>query len=246
MVLHKVTIGIRFNKRSFNLASFGGHLIDCILDLREDNKDINDSYFTKFSSKTDLSNLFIQFLDDNGTNTLQIEGDQIVFIKSSCNENSSLNIDKVIKEFEILWETANKVLKFPHSRRIGLVGEYRHVTEDKTPPSIKLAETLLNLPAPSNKGTFTLQYEDPENVTKGDFFDKKTSDFWNCIYTYRAVEENKEKDQKESIELCLDVQKYYNPAKSKPLRELKSIKTKYLAKKKEFKETNLRLGLIDK
>ena len=46
------------------------------------------------------------------------------------------------------------------------------------------------------------------------------------------------------IHANIDVQKYFNPAKRDPLKEIKLVKDKYLIKKREFKANLKEMGLV--
>jgi hypothetical protein len=143
MKLNKITIGTRFNKNSFRLSSLGGLIIDEILGLRESNKKLSNDFLTKFTSSNDVNNLHVKFIDDKGINTLTIQSDQFTFSKVAPNDEATVNLDKVIEEFEILWKTANKILNFPDTRRIGIVGEFNIKATNETSASNQLISSML-------------------------------------------------------------------------------------------------------
>jgi len=122
MKLNKIVIGTLFNKKAFKLSSLGGIVIDEILSLRETNKKLSNEFLTKFTSSNDANNLYVKFIDDKGINTLTIQSDQFIFSKAASSDEATVNFDKVIEEFEILWKAANKILSFPDTRRVGVVG----------------------------------------------------------------------------------------------------------------------------
>jgi hypothetical protein len=243
MKLNKIVIGTRFNKKTFRLSSLGGLIIDEILGLRESNKKLSNDFLTKFTSSNDASNLHVKFIDDKGINTLTIQSDQFVFSKVAPNEDATVNLDKVIEEFEILWKAANKILNFPDIRRIGIVGEYNIKATNETSASNQLISTMLKWKAPEHSGHFSLEFEDRELHADGSVPDKETADYWNSIYTFYPSEEDRENSQTGKINANCDIQKYYNPAKSDPIRELQAIKKKFIAKKTDFKSKVKEMGL---
>jgi len=245
MVLNKVVIGVLFNKKSFKLASLGGIVIDDVLALRESNKKLSNDFLTKFSSSNDASNLHVKFVDEKGINTLSIQSEQFVFTKATSNEGGAVSLDKAIEEFEILWKAANKTLDFPDTRRIGIVGEFNIKANSETSASNQLISTLLKWSPPNHSGHFSLEFEDRELHTDGSVPDKKSADYWNSIYSFYPSDEDRDLPQKGKINANLDLQKYYNPAKSDPIRELQIVKKKFTSKKSDFKEKVKELGLSD-
>jgi len=244
MILNKVVIGVLFNKKSFKLSSLGGIVIDDILSLRESNKKLSNDFLTKFTSSNEASNLHVKFLDDKGIHSLSIQSDQFVFTKAS-NEGSAVNIDKALEEFEILWKTANKILGFPDIRRIGFVGEFNIKAKSETSASNQLLNSLLKWSPLDHSGHFTLEFEDRELHTDGSVPDPKIADYWNTIYSFYPSEKDRDFPKKGYINANCDIQKYYNPAKSDPLRELQSIKKKFISKKSDFKLKVKEMGLSE-
>jgi hypothetical protein len=245
MKLNKITIGTRFNKNSFRLSSLGGLIIDEILGLRESNKKLSNDFLTKFTSSNDVNNLHVKFIDDKGINTLTIQSDQFTFSKVAPNDEATVNLDKVIEEFEILWKTANKILNFPDTRRIGIVGEFNIKATNETSASNQLISSMLKWGAPEHSGHFTLEFEDRELHTDGSIPDKETADYWNSIYTFYPSDEDRDNPQKGKINANCDIQKYYNPAKADPIRELQNVKRKFIDKKSNFKSKVKDLGLSE-
>lgn len=243
MKLHKIVIGTRFNKKMFRLSSLGGLIIDEILGLRESNKKLSNDFLTKFTSSNDANNLHVKFIDDKGINTLTIQADQFIFSKVAPSEEAAVNLDKTIEEFEILWKAANKILNFPDVRRIGIVGEFNIKATNETSASNQLISSMLKWKAPEHSGHFTLEFEDRELHSDGSIPDKESADYWNSIYTFYPSEEDRDIPQKGYINANCDIQKYYNPAKSDPTRELQAIKKKFIAKKSDFKNKVKELGL---
>lgn len=242
MQLKKVVIGVSFTRKSFKLSSLGGILIDEILALRETNRKLDNEFLTRFSSSNDTSNLHLKFIDDKGINSLIIQPDSFTFYKSAANEKAVVNIDKVIDEFSILWKVATKVLDYKDIRRVGLVGEFHIEPENEHSASNELVQALTRIDKPDFSGRFHLQYEDRDLQTTASLSDLSTADYWNTIYTYTPTDLTLH-GVEGKICSTLDVQKYYNPAKSDPIRELKLIKSKFDSKKADLKKRNRQLGL---
>lgn len=245
MHLYRFVIGIQFNRRTFRLPSVGGVAIDEILKESETEKVLGPEYFTQVSTPTTKDNQYsISLINDDKSHSLAILPDQFLFKKTSgIDSKAAVNVESAIEEFQKLWKIANSTLSFPETRRIGFVGEYRLETTDKSKSGIKLMEKLTTLAPPSSCGKFHLSYEDRELSSAGERPDKDTDDFWNYIYSY-YLSEMDETPVSGKIHANIDVQKYYNPAKRDPIKELKTIKDRYLSKKTEFKTNLKEMGLV--
>ncbi|MBY8317740.1 hypothetical protein KW543_18455 [Vibrio fluvialis] len=243
MRLNKVVIGIRFNKKSFKLSSLSGIVVDDVLELRETNRKLGPNYLSQFKSSLEHHNLYLKFMDADNFHTLTITPERFLFTKKSPNDTASVNIDTVIEEFEILWKTVSKTLKFPDIRMIGIVGEYHIGLKKDEIAGDKLTKSLLKFDGINQTKHFNLQFENREMDNKGLFPDGDTSDFWNTIYSYYPSEIDVDYPTENKINANIDVQKYYNPAKSDPVRELRLLKSKFSKKKEEFKAMNHKLGI---
>lgn len=246
MVLNKFVIGVQFNKHSFRLASRGGDLIDEILELRETNKKLGSDYLSRFSASNETNNMFVKFADEQSTNQFTVQSDQFIFAKTAPTEGSSVSIDKVVDEFKLLWKTSAKILRFPDVRRLGMVGEYLIDAKDEHSAANELLSALVNWPAPKHSGNFKLDFEDRELTSNGAIPESQTDDYWNTIYSFFPSDRKVEDPIKGKINANLDVQKYYNPAISDPLKELAKLKGKYQEKKRTFKTRLGESGLIEK
>lgn len=244
MKINKVVVGVLYNKRLFRLSSMEGILIDEILDLCENDKKLGKNFLSQFTSSNELNNMHIKFIDKSGKNSLTIQSDQFIFAKSAQSEDASVNIDKVIEEFEVLWKAIDKIVKFPSIRRLGLVTENHIKAQNNTSASNEMLNSLVKLPPPEHSGRFTLTYEDRELTNKGEIPDQETADFWNTIYTFYPSEKDIELPVDGKINANIDVQKYFNPAKADPLKEIRNVRKKFADKKKKFKSDLTDSGLI--
>jgi hypothetical protein len=244
MRLNRVVIGFRLNKNIFRLASVGGIVSDDILDLIESDSKLSNDYFTKFSSVNNSDDISVTFLNEDKSHSLTIGRDQVILDKKSPDGNSAVNIDKTIKEFELFWKAADKVLKFPDVRRVGMVAEYRIQDNLKDSPSNKLISSLLKIKAPEHSGQFKLSFEDRSLLSGGEIPNNKTSDFWNSIYSIEANEKIDPTDEP-YIKASIDVQKYYNPAKTHPLQEIKLFKNRFDSERKKLKDSLKELGISE-
>lgn len=247
MHLHRFVIGIQFNEKMFRLPSLGGIVIDDILNLRNNDKRLGSSYFsyvsTPINSINAINDYSISLVDEKKVNELTILQDQFVFKKTSSNTTSSLNIDKTIEEFTILWKTANKSISFGDIRRIGFVGEY---LIDKKTAAVGplLVDCLTKFNKPESCSTFRLTFEDRKLNKSGDIPNAETADFWNTIFTFYNSEAD-ETPEKGKIYANIDLQKYYNPTKTDPIKELTIIKNTFNNDIRKFKETVKEMGLCD-
>ena len=245
MTPNKYVIGFKFNKKMFRLESLKGSLMDAIIELRDKNKEhLNADYFTQIKTSTGDDNLHIILTDVEDENRLTISYDQFIYAKTSSNSDSSVSIERTIKEFELLWKTSNKILHFPSVRRIGFVVEYRVKEKSADSASSDLINAVLKFPTSGHSSYFNLRFEDRELNSSGAVPKKETADFWNKIYSFynSDLDENPEHGK---FNVNLDLQKYYNPAKSDPLKELMVVRNRLANEKKKLKDELINMGLIE-
>lgn len=245
MRLQRFVIGVLFNRKMFRLPSLGGLVIDEILKFSELEKKLGDGFFNQVSTpKTKDGEYSISLTDESRTSTLSILPDQIIFKKSSNSDTAAVGVDRTINEFILLWKAANKIIEFPETRRIGLVGEYR--IREKRPGSagLQLIEALTKFSTPESCSRFHLTFEERSLKADGTIADKDTDDFWNQINTF-YISDMDETPAKGELNANIDFQRYFNPAKRDPIREIIQVKEMYLAGKNKFKEDIKRMGLED-
>lgn len=244
MHLYRFVIGIQFNKKIFRLPSLGGILIDELLDFSEKDSNFGHGYFTQVSTpKTQDNQYSISLRNDDKSHNLSIMPEQFIFKKTAgSSSTAAVSIDTAINEFQKLWKIANKISSFPETRRIGFVGEYRIEKEDNS--GTILVDKLTKFTPPASVNRFQLTYEDRELTDKGLTVNKQVDDFWNYIYAFYQSEMD-ETPTPNNVHANIDVQKYYNPAKIDPLKELRLVKDRYLKKKNEFKASLKDLGLVE-
>lgn len=243
MYLYRFVIGIHFNEKMFRLQSVGGLVIDSILKLRD--TEIKNDYFTKVSTSLTRENEYtISLIDDSGENIIVISPEQFVFKKKSITEGSTVNVIKAIEEFQILWKTANKIILFPASRRIGFVGEIR-INERKSGDSgLQLIQAITKFNSPASCGRFHLTFEDRELTKEGKLANVDSDDFWTKHLSFYNSEID-ETPEKGKINANIDVQRYFNPAKVDPLKELNAIKSRFTEEKTKFKNQLKNIGLSE-
>ncbi|MEJ1381342.1 MAG: hypothetical protein RPT95_10310 [Candidatus Sedimenticola sp. (ex Thyasira tokunagai)] len=241
MQYYRFIIGIQLNKKMFRLSSSSGLLVDEILNLRDTEKKIGEDYFTQIGISNNPDDLYVSFSNEDKSNTLLIKSDQIVFKKTAIDNVAAVVSDKAHQEFEILWKKADGILSFPAVRRIGMVGELRIDESGKNSAANELVKRLVKINPPEHSGRFQLTYENKRLKNDGSVPDKETDDYWNTIYTY-YLSEHDETPVSGKINANIDVQKYYNPAKSNPLAELKKVKSQFAKEKSAFKTSLSELG----
>lgn len=245
MKLHRFVIGIQFNRNMFRLSSLGGLAIDEVLKCCDTEKKLGQRFFTQISTPMTKDGQYnISFINDNKQNDLLILTDQIIFKKTATQKNQSVSVESVIEEFKLLWKSANKILNFPETRRIGLVGEYR--IKEKKPGSagVQLIDALTKFQSAGSSNRFHLTFENRSLAKHGGIADKDTDDFWNEIQTY-YISNMDETPENESINANIDIQKYYVPAKIDPIKEIKTVQDRYISRKNAFKENMKNLGLSE-
>lgn len=244
MKIDKFTIGIKLNKRIFRLANTTGILVDSLLSYCEQNES-GINALTQFSISNDIEAPHIQLTNEDKTFKLTIQQDQVVLEKKSSSQESSVSVNNTLQTFENFWKEANKILNFPEIRRIGFVAETLIQPDEEGKAALQLLQSLVKAPIPKHSSRFSLSYEDRELTTEGLIPDIETSDFWNTIYTYYMSDINKELPTG-IICASLDIQKYFNPAKREPLKELKQVRNKFTEKKAAFTKELEKLGLLKK
>jgi len=243
MKLYRSTIGIQFNRKMFRLPSVGGLVVDQILSGIEAESALGAGFFTQVSyPNTGEGEYSISLIDDKKTNTLSILPNQFVFKKADTSDGAVVTIEKAISEFKVLWKLANQVIKFPETRRIGMVGEFVREEKSKDKGALELLSSLTKLDSPENSKKFHFTYESRELNKNGKIADSDTDDFINTIYTF-YLGGTDETPLPSSIFMNIDVQKYYNPAKTDATKELNSMKSLFSEKENEFKESMKKLGL---
>lgn len=234
MQYHRFVIGVLLNKRMFRLSSSGGLLVDEILALKDSEALFGEEYFTQIGMSSNPDDLHVTFTDEYKCNNLIVKSDQIIFKKTAQDDNAAVSPDKAHREFETLWKKIDAVLKLPAARRIGIVAEFRISESKPSSAANELIKNLLTIKAPEHSGRFQLTYEDRQLKPDGGIPDKESDDYWNTIYTY-YLSERDETPEEGKINANIDVQKYFNPAKTNVLGELKKVKERFVAEKSKFK-----------
>ena len=243
MNLFRFTIGIQLNKKLFRLPSIGGIVVDEILSGMVTNKLLGVGYYTQVSTpSTGGGEYSVSLIDDEKKHSLSILPNQFIFKKSSQSNQASVSVDSAIEEFKAIWQIANKVVNFPEVRRIGMVGEFRRSEKTDGKGCIELVDALTKFQSPLSSSRFHLTFEDRELASGGAIADANFDDFINTIYSF-YIGSMDETPTSDAIHSNIDVQKYYNPAKIDPIKELQKVKSIYIEKKKDFKEQVKSLGL---
>jgi hypothetical protein len=243
MKLYRSTIGIQFNRKMFRLPSVGGLVVDQLLNGIEEESTLGVGFFTQISyPNTREGEYSISLIDDKKNNSLSIFPNQFVFKKTDTIDGAAVNIEKTISEFKVLWKLVNQIIKFPETRRIGMVGEFVREEKSKDKGALELLSALTKLDAPESSKKFHLTYESRDLNSDGNVADIESDDFINTIYTFYLGGMD-ETPLPSSTFMNVDVQKYYNPAKKDAIRELNSMKSLFSKKENEFKESMRTLGL---
>lgn len=243
MRLQRFVIGVLFNRKMFRLPSLGGSIIDEVLSVSESEKRMGAGFFDQVSTpQTKNGEYSISLINDSKANNFAVLPDQVIFKKTSSSDSASVNVDNVIDEFSVLWKAANKIISFPEVRRIGMVGEYRIKEACSGSAGKQLVDSLTKFPVPESCGRFQLTFDDKGVNERGLPYDKDNDDFWNQINTF-YISTMDETPSSNEINANIDVQKYYNPAKRDPLKELILVKKRYQERKAKFKEMVKSLGL---
>ncbi|WP_371365331.1 hypothetical protein ACA097_19415 [Pseudomonas sp. QL9] len=237
MILNKIVIGVSFNAKIFRLASLAGVITDKVIAAVTDKKGDGLPPFIKVGGVSELQVYQLGFATEDDHNTLHIDTGQVIYTRSSPQPGTSaLNLDSVIEEFSDLWKLLNGLIEFPGARRIGLVGEFLLSNEGDN-SSASLISKFSKFPVNSNsKSTQFMTIFDEMNVISPGEFNHNTSEFWNCIYSIYNSERDEVFKLPGRINTNIDVQRYYNPAKTNVAREVRVVKDEFLEKRRQLKE----------
>jgi hypothetical protein len=241
MKFHRIIIAIQLNTKMFRLSSLSGQLIDDMLNLRNTEKDISDDYFTKVSTSPNLDDMQVSLTNEDNSHELIFQSSQVILRTTALNDGTLVSTERAYKEFELFWKKADKLMHFPAVRRIGFVAEFRAEEKTKNSSSNDLMKALLKSDKNNHSGRFHLQYEDHSLKDNGEIPNASIDDYWNTIYTYYASERD-ETPEKDKINANIDIQKYYAPAKSGALAELRKVKERFTKEKTKFKKSLLDMG----
>lgn len=243
MILHKVVVGVLFNKKAFKVSSVGGALVDELISLSEVvSVKGGVPFFGQIATNTDNSNCSYTLIDNVNSNTLEINTSSCVFTRSSSGVESSLNLEKVCDEFLQFYKVIEKSLSKPAIRRIGIVGEF-YTIDTGGNKAVNLLGGLTKLGVEGDSHRFTLTFNDRDKFTDG--FDIDTADYWNCIYSFYNTELDSVRPVKSGFASNIDVQKYYNPARSDVSREIKLVVSRFKERRKGLKAKLIELGLLN-
>ena len=241
MHLHRYTAGILFNRHYFDSIDSSGKIIDAILNEYETNEDLENYSLSNVNTDRVNNRIFLLIGQINKTQLIY-KTNQFIFKKTCPDNESTLSANKAHKEFEFICNSILSVYKLPPIRRIGLVAEYRISANENSSASDQLVEAFLKTDTPEHAGKFHLTYEDRKLTSDGKIPNIQTDEFSNTIYTFYSSDRD-ETPIDGMMNANIDVQEYYNPAKTKLLPELKKIRTKFGTEKTKFKQKIDDLGL---
>lgn len=245
-IIQKVVVGVHFNSKMFKIQSMAGSLADSIFEfVKEKKKIFGDDFVTGIAVSTDVLSPGIEIKNESRSHYIRVTSENLTFGICSVNELSSVNVDDSLEKFKILYKHVDKILKLPNARRIGLVTEnLLDVPQGKANTNF-LVEKILRIQPPQYSGLFELRYEDRELPSSNAIPDADRDDFWNTIYSLYPSERDADMPVRGKVFANIDVQKYYNPSKSDPCKELGEIRSKFKVKKSEFKNQLKELGLLN-
>jgi len=220
-------------------------VIDELLKLQVTEKKLGHNYFSQVSTSAATGDASVIALnDDNLFNKLSIHPTQFIFKKTSENGHAAVKVDRAIDEFKILFKAANKIMGFPEMRRLGFVGEFRMDGKEDGKTGLQLIEGLTKFSPPDGCGRFQLNFEDRNLTDDGTYPDNSTGDFWNKLYTFYNSDLD-ETPEKNKINANIDLQKYYNPTKPDPIKELKIMRDEFRKEKTKFKNNLKKMRFVD-
>ena len=207
MRISKLVIGIRPSNKMFRISSIAGNLIDNLLGMRGQ-KPIDNLYFTEVSRNLEQGSIGLK--NEQETNILKIDMDNIIFTKDYYSIGKKLDIEKAIDEFRALWRTINTNLHVKEIRRIGMVAEHR-LDADSNSASKTILEKYTNIETNNHPSKMLLRFEDRKPTKEGGIPDIKKSDFINIIRDYYDSTSDIDHPEDDKINANIDVQRYYSP-----------------------------------
>lgn len=249
MRLSRFAIGFRFNRPMFRLDNYKGMIVDEILEYCAQTPKFGSTFFPLVSHDTgNMAQAHVSLYDKEQNNVLSFSGNEVIYKKAAFGK-SAVNIDSVLEEMEQFWSIGTKIARFKTVRRIGLVGEYRFRPEDGLNTTSHLVSKLTNLESPSDGAGFKLTYETRKKVTEPTSTHNRINvladEYWNTIVNFYPSELDELGDEKGAININLDVQRYFAPAKLEPIKEIKAVRS-YFSKEKETLFSKMKsLGLTN-
>jgi hypothetical protein len=232
----KLAIGIKPPVKLFRVDSLWGETVDAIL-VALDEKAFGKDYYTAVGVSDARDQATIR--NDDGSHSLTIAVEHVVFQKNTYGSGAKLNLDKAVDEFVMLWPVLNDVLRMRDVRRIGVVGEARFY--DVTEPSKMLVEKLTRLSAYGHPSKFHLHFERRLATKEGLAPDVAKDDFENLICTFYESSLDTDRKDDRAFNANLDFQRYYAPplAQNSVVKETRRL---FEAFQKHFLEFDKKLN----
>ena len=185
----------------------------------------------------------VRLQSDDGTRTLSITSEDIVYGKDSYGTNAAIGFETLSEEFLALWQTINGALKIEFVRRIGVVAEHR-VPDVKAPAKV-VWEQLSKFPVPRAPARYQCQFEKRTPLPDGGMPDTKTSDFVNVIYSIYDSAVDVDRPVENAINCNIDVQRYYTPVVEGGAvgGSLRRLKEQFDGERHEFYSVLAKLGI---
>jgi len=239
--IKKAVVGIRPVRKLFRIDSLWGSSTDAVLDLR-DQGPFRDDYFTSVTYSPDQTTVSLR--NEIFGNFLTMTAEHIVFTKDYYSGESRFVFEEFLKEFRLIWEALDSVLKLRNIRRIGFVGEHRFPYAKG--PTGHLVSTLTKLKYGGYADKFGLTFES-RSMVGGNVPDPKTGDFINIIRSIYDGSRDTDHPEEGCINANLDVQRYYAPSASGRVADefLKLYNKEYIPASQEFFEQIDKLGVRD-
>ena len=133
-----------------------------------------------------------------------------MFSEDFYEDGRHFSYDTFLREFQLIWEAVQPILKIRDIRRIGFYAEHRF--EAKAHPSVQLFEAITKLPRSPIVDKFSMQFEVRKPTGKGGLPDPVKDDFYNYITSIYDSSIDTEHPEVGFFNANLDVQRYYSPA----------------------------------
>lgn len=240
-----LVIGVKTSQQMFRLSSLSGGLVDEILELRGKGK--NSYRFNNYNE--------VQVTQDNNTiilrnyetdDKLHIDKENIIFMVSNYNNDDEIDIDSAFSEFEYLWKLVNRTLKVQNIRRIGVVLQNKQNLENENASKFLMNKLNVNN-VPAHPAKFNLRYENRRMTKEGIAKDFYRGDFFNTIYNYYDSSNEDESNTQNSINVNIDVQRYFSPQLNgqELLSEINKLKKHFFDEKTSLYSSLKNMGFID-
>lgn len=231
MRIYRYVIGILFHQKMHRLSSLNGSVIDEILRQQTD-RGIPDIPLTMVSKNNKDGTIAIT--NEDRSTEIHISPDHFIVKNSVIDGDASATFEKAFEKFRICWEISNEILAFPPIRRIGIVAEFH--LRPRGDAGATLVKSITKLPVKGQVSLPRFSFHEKRRIDgSNEPIDAEFDNFENLIRGF-YLSEMDETPTEGYITAMLDLQRFYNPVKREPLKEISSLRKRFSEEKEAFKK----------